>query len=363
MNNLACRHLHIPYCPLHTRYLPFLPSIWYVCVMKKYYPVTGLIISLFIALMGYVMRLNREDIAASVRTFSSSFISSFLSWLLIQFILTRSRPRSYGWKAVIAIAGCMIISLLPFTITRHFTEVQYRIELLPRGVRAVNFLLMMRGMVIGGFLYFIAYLLRMASLKRQSELENEQLKKENLQARLSLLQEQVSPHFLFNSLGTLRTMLHEKAPRTFIQRLSEVYRYLLNNRMADLVSLKEELDFTQAYLHILNERFEDALITDIQIDENALQKKLPPVSLQLLVENAVKHNAATADTPLRISIGTIGSEMLTVTNTIQKKNRAGDSLGSGLNNLRERYRLLAGVDIEVEEAGTAFTVRLPLLNG
>jgi Putative regulator of cell autolysis len=329
--------------------------------MKKFYPITGLIISIFIALMGYVMRLNREDIAASIRTFSSSFINSFLSWLFIQYILTRSTPRSYGWKAVIAIAGCMIVSLIPFTIIRHFADVQSRIEALPRGIRVVHFLLLMRGMVIGGFLYFIAYLLRMASLKRQSELENEQLKKENLQARLSLLQEQVSPHFLFNSLGTLRSMVHEKAPREFIQRLSEVYRYLLSNRMADLVTLREELDFTHAYLHILNERFEDALITDIQIADSALQKRLPPASLQLLVENAVKHNVAAVDSPLRISIQTTDGRILTVTNSILKKNRAGDNLGSGLNNLRERYRLLSNLDIDVKETDGTFTVQIPLI--
>lgn len=321
----------------------------------------GLVISFFIASMAYVMRLSREDIGASILTFSSSFINSFFSWLLVQHVLKLSKPKGYGWKAVVAIAGCMIISLLLFSIMRHFTEVQNRIDAVPRGMHAVNFLLLMRGIVVGGFLYFLAYLLRMSAMKRQSELENEQLKKENLQARLSLLQEQVSPHFLFNSLGTLRSMLQDEAPREFIQRLSEVYRYLLSNRMADLVALREELDFTLAYLHILNERFEDALAIDIKIADSALQKRLPPASLQLLVENAVKHNVATADSPLLIRIQTVEEDGLTVTNSIQKKNKTRDSLGSGLNNIRERYRLLTGLDIVVEETDTSFTVRIHLL--
>ncbi|WP_205513541.1 sensor histidine kinase [Longitalea arenae] len=328
--------------------------------MKKYYPATGLIISFFIALMGYVLRLNREDMRSSVLTFSSSVINAFLSWLLIQFLLQWRKPSGYGWKAVLAIAGCILISLLSFTITRPFSEVQHRMGAFAN-MRAVYFVLFMRGIVVGGFLFFIAYLFRMSAIGRQAELENERLKKENLQARLSLLQEQVSPHFLFNSLGTLRSMLHEKAPREFIQNLSDVYRYLLNNRMADLVVLKAELDFTQAYLHILNERFEDALITEINIAGSDLKKRLPPASLQLLVENAVKHNVATADAPLRISINTNDKGWLTVTNSIQKKNKVRDSQGSGLNNIRERYRLLAGLDIIVEETGTHFTVRIPLL--
>src|SRR5687767_719662 len=120
MNKLPYRCFRIPFCPLYARPLPFRPSIWYVCGMKKFYPVTGLIISFFIASMGYVMRMNREDIGASILTFSSSLVNSFLSWLLIQYILPWRKPAGYGWKAVVAIAGCMLISLLPFTVTRHF---------------------------------------------------------------------------------------------------------------------------------------------------------------------------------------------------------------------------------------------------
>lgn len=328
--------------------------------MKKYYPVTGLIISFFLALLGYVLRLNREEISSSLISFISSFVNAFLSWLLIQVVLQMHRPAGYGWKAVVAIAGCMLISLLPVNITRHFAEVQSRIDALPKGMRAVNFLLLMRGIVIGGFLYFISYLLRISAISQQSQLENERLKQENLQARLSLLQEQVSPHFLFNSLGTLQSMVHEQAPREFIQRLSEVYRYLLSNQMADLIALRAELDFTLAYLHILKERFEDALVVEINIAENALANKLPPASLQLLIENAVKHNVATADMPLRISIYT-EEKWLIVSNSLQKKNKTGNSLGSGLSSIRERYQLLAGLTIIVNETKDHYTVRIPLI--
>jgi two-component system LytT family sensor kinase len=328
--------------------------------MKKYYLLTGLVISFFLALMGYVLRLNREETGSSPITFISSFVNTFLSWLLIQFVLQMKRPAGYGWKAVVAILGCMLISLLPIQVTRHFAEVQSRIDALPKGMRAVNFLLLMRGLVIGGFLYFISYLLRMSARSQQSQLENERLKQENLQARLSLLQEQVSPHFLFNSLGTLQSMVREPAPREFIQRLSEVYRYLLSNRMADLIPLRAELDFTLAYLHILKERFEDALVVRINIAENALTKKLPPASLQLLIENAVKHNVATTEMPLGINIYSEGG-WLVVSNSLQKKNKTGNSLGSGLNSIKERYQLLAGLSILVDETGGHFTVRIPLI--
>lgn len=318
-------------------------------------------ISLFIALLGYVLRLGREEMGASLAVPIASFVNAYLSWWLIQYVIRWKRPVNYGWKAVLAIGGCMLISFLLFTLNSRFTGVRDRFELLTRGRQLINFLLLGRGLVIGGFLYYIAYLLRMSAQIQQSRLENEQLKKENLQARLSLLQEQVSPHFLFNSLGTLRSMVQEKAPREFIQRLSEVYRYLLSNRMADLVELRAELDFTAAYLHILQERFESAIVTEIHVEASMHTRKLPTATLQLLIENAVKHNVVTTEDPLNIYIYTIESKWLVVSNSLQRRNKVSDSLGTGLSNIRERYRLLAGLDIRISETGKLFTVGVPLL--
>lgn len=319
-------------------------------------------IALFIALLGYVLRLSRVEMESSLVTFSSSFVNTFLSWLLIQYIINRNKPAWHGWKIVLAMLGCTLISIILFSITKSFTGAQNRVNALPRGIRAVYFLLLMRSIVIGGFLYYIIYLLRKAYISQQSKLENERLKQENLQAKLSLLQEQVSPHFLFNSLGTLRTMMEEKAPREFIQRLSDVYRYLLSNKTADLVMLRAELDFTLAYLHILKERFENALITEIEVTHEAYYRKLPPVTLQLLIENAVKHNIVSVEMPLQIRIYTNGHDWLVVSNSLQPRKSVSDSLGSGLSNIRERYRILAGLDISVTKTDHHFTVSIPLLN-
>lgn len=319
-------------------------------------------VSLFIALLGYVLRLSRIEIASSLVTFSASFLNTFLSWLLIQYLINRDKPAWHGWKIVLTILGCTLISIILFSITKPFTGAQIRVNALPRGIRAVYFLLFGRSIVIGGFLYYLTYLLRKAYISQQSKLENERLKQENLQAKLSLLQEQVSPHFLFNSLGTLRSMVEEKAPREFIQRLSDVYRYLLSNKTAELVALQAELDFTLAYLHILKERFENALITEIEVGNEAWHRKLPPVTLQLLIENAVKHNVVSEEMPLQIRIFTNGDDWLVVSNSLQPRKSVNDSLGSGLSNIRERYRLLAGLDISVVKTDRHFTVSIPLLN-
>lgn len=332
--------------------------------MKKFYPLTGAIISVFIALLGQVLRARREEMLSSLLVLLGSFINAFLSWLWIQYIIQRDRPAGYGWKALVAVTGCIVVSIALFYLLRDVAEVRNRMEVLQRSMKAVYFLLVARGLILGGFLYFIAFLLRMSALSQQSRLENARLKQENLQARLSLLQEQISPHFLFNSLGTLRTMVQEPPAREFIQRLSEVYRYLLGSRMADMVELKAELDFTQAYLHILRERFEDALIADIQIPAAYYNKKIPPATLQLLIENAVKHNVATIETPLRIRIFVDGADRLVVSNSLQRKTVANESpgTGTGLSNIRERYRILTGSDISIKEEADGFSVSVFLLD-
>lgn len=339
----------------------FVSTNRYLCLMKRYYPFTGLIISLFVALLSYVLRTAREDMTSSAYSAIGSFTNTFLSWLVVQWVIQREHPRHYAWKGLLAVTGCMCISLLLFYATRDVAEIRERAEAAQRGMRAVHFLLLLRGMVIGGFLFFIAYLLRMTVLNQRSRLENERLKKENLQARLNLMQEQLSPHFLFNSLGTLRTMVTDPAPRAFIQRLADVYRYLLNSRQADMVELRQELDFVQAYLHILQERFEGALLVTLDIADHCLSMKLPPMTLQLLVENAIKHNVVDTVSPLGLSISTIGADTVTVRNSLRLKRSADTKSGTGLHNIRERYRLLTGRTIEVLQTPEEFVVSIFLV--
>jgi len=326
--------------------------------MKRSYLITGLIISIFIALLSFVLRSYRDSMASSTVVFIGAFANSFLSWLVIQWVISQAKPRSYGWKGALALIGCILISVLLFYVIQDTDQVRGRVEALPRGMRIVYFLLVIRGLVIGGFLYFIAYLLRITDINQQSRLENERLKKENLQARLTLLQEQLSPHFLFNSLGTLRTMVSEPGPRIFIQRLADVYRYLLNNRQADLVELRTEVDFARAYLHILQERFENALAVMFNVPEHYLAMKLPPMTLQLLIENAVKHNIVDAAAPLHLTIQADGSDRLTVRNSLRPKQQTGYTTGSGLTNIRERYRLLLGREIDVSQTPDEFIVTI-----
>jgi LytS/YehU family sensor histidine kinase len=189
-------------------------------------------------------------------------------------------------------------------------------------------------------------------------------KNENLETQLQLLKQQISPHFLFNSLNTLRCIATDNNTKSYITQLSNVYRYLLTNNKykdEDLVLLKDELEFTNSYLYILKERFEDALDIDINISQETLYMQIPPLALQVLIENATKHNVVSMDSPLSIYIYNEGEETLVVKNNLQPKLSSEDSLGIGLDNIKKRYQLLSDKEIEIIKTDTDFTVKIPLI--
>ncbi|RZJ92646.1 MAG: sensor histidine kinase [Chryseobacterium sp.] len=196
---------------------------------------------------------------------------------------------------------------------------------------------------------------------QNTKLENELLEQAHLRAQLISLQQQISPHFLFNSLSTLKTIATDQPTKNYIIQLSSVYRYVLNFNEQYLTPLKDELSFIRSYLYILNERFEDALQVEIDVDEHCLDLYIPSMSLQLLVENAVKHNMILPESPLRISITCIDKLSLTVENNFQPKKTAAEGTGTGLKNIVERYKLIAGRTIDVSNDGEKFTVNIPLL--
>jgi len=191
--------------------------------------------------------------------------------------------------------------------------------------------------------------------------QNAELRMQSLKAQLYALQQQVSPHFLFNSLSTLKTMVPEQATKTYIIQLANVYRYLLTFHESLKITLKEEMAFMSSYLYILQERFEDALQIEIDIQAGSLLSYIPPISLQILVENAVKHNVVSFEQPLKIRIYTDAGDHLVVENTYQPRLSVEESVGKGLRNVNERYHLLAGQQITVNRDESRFTVILPLL--
>ncbi len=197
---------------------------------------------------------------------------------------------------------------------------------------------------------------------RQSIEEKEMLKRESLQAQLNALKTQVNPHFLFNNLNTLTAVIPENPEQAinFVQQLSKVYRHILEVKDERTIPLKDELDVLKAYAFLLKTRFGNNLAITINVGGEKMQKKVVPLSLQLLMENAIKHNIVSAERPLKIDVYAVNGTLV-VSNNLQKKNQVFESTGIGLDNIRNRYRLLGDRLINVAESSNSFTVSIPLI--
>ena len=193
-------------------------------------------------------------------------------------------------------------------------------------------------------------------------MENERLKNENLTTRYNMLVGQINPHFFFNSLNSLAMLVREKHDQkalTYIDQLSYTFRYIIQNGQSTLMTLDEELKFVEAYSYLFKIRYADKLFFDIDIEEKYRTWTLPALSLQPLIGNAVKHNTITRSKPFHISIRTENG-WLVVSNPKVPKLEPEPSTGIGLENLRNRWHLITGRDIEIIDTDKEFVVRMPL---
>ena len=193
-------------------------------------------------------------------------------------------------------------------------------------------------------------------------MENERLKNENLTTRYNMLVGQINPHFFFNSLNSLAMLVREKHDEkalTYIDQLSYTFRSIIQNGQSTLMTLDEELKFVEAYSYLFKIRYADKLFFDIDIEEKYRTWTLPALSLQPLIGNAVKHNTITRSKPFHISIRTENG-WLVVSNPKVPKLEPEPSTGIGLENLRNRWHLITGRDIEIIDTDKEFVVRMPL---
>lgn len=216
------------------------------------------------------------------------------------------------------------------------------------------------------WIFYITYETRYHFARlRFMEGEQDRLEKEKLKAELHHLKEMVNPHFLFNTLNSLSALISEnpRQAEIFLDELTRVYRYLLRNNEVELTTLANELQFMRSYFHLLKTRYGDSVdnITDIRL--KADEWLLPPLTLQLLVENAVKHNRLMKDQPLIIHIYSTPNNELVISNNIQKKDTAVDSTKVGLQNINAKYKLLKLPGIRIDQTAEAFTVTVPLIQG
>jgi sensor histidine kinase YesM len=193
-------------------------------------------------------------------------------------------------------------------------------------------------------------------------LKAERLEKEKSQVQFDNLRNQLNPHFLFNSLTSLNSLIFEnqELASQFLQQLSKVFRYLLQNKDKELVSLKTEMDFIKNYIFLLETRFEKILQVNTQVPDSQLDKRIVPVTTQILIENAIKHNIIDEGKTLQIDI-LVEADFLVIKNNKQKKVLVETSNKQGLENLKNLYVFLTDTPLDIQEDTHSFVVKIPLL--
>jgi len=200
---------------------------------------------------------------------------------------------------------------------------------------------------------------------KKAHIQSDQLKEENLHSRLEALRMHIDPHFLFNNLNVLSALIDQKpaTAQQFLDNFVDVYRYVLQYKKEELVNIHTELAFIESYVFLLKKRFEEQCRIKMNIDPDLPKNRaIPPLSLQMLVENAVKHNKLSAEQPLTIEIFTEGYDWIVVRNNYQPKTPLNTALNqTGLDNISKRYQYLSDQGVKIEQDDQYFTVSLPLL--
>lgn len=196
---------------------------------------------------------------------------------------------------------------------------------------------------------------------RELAIQNEKLKLESMTSRFASLKAQVNPHFLFNSLNVLSGLVYKDADLSaqFIRKLAEVYRYVLDRQEEELVPIAEELEFVQSVVFLQRIRFGEHLHVHLKVSEQA-SFLVAPLALQMLIENAIKHNIISAKSPLHITIQ-VEADQLVISNNLQQKTVVKDSLGIGLENIKKRYSFLTDRPVEICQSDEQFIVKLPII--
>jgi hypothetical protein len=209
-------------------------------------------------------------------------------------------------------------------------------------------------------LYFSLHFLRHW---RESELEVAKSQKESMRSQLDSLKNHLDPHFLFNNLNILSSLIDKDSAisKRFIEKFAEVYRALLNTKSDDLIPVYEELSFIESYMYLIHIRFENHIRFIVNLESNARSKMIPPLTLQMLIENAIKHNLITDARPLTIEVLANETHLLVRNSLFLKPAAPSENHGSGLKNIEQRYAHFTDLKVEIRQSEDHFEVLIPLL--
>lgn len=340
--------------------------------LRKYSMKFSLLIMLIAFVSIYVMEKNSHIIF--YRTFMAflHFYFCFRLNILLYAVFSKKNKEINERKKVTIGIGLTAIFIL---ITSYTTQFLIYKGIFPSDLndsRAIQIFYTWRAFVFIPFLAIVTFSTAhffhrsviLMHATRQSELEVSRLQTINSETLNQLLKQQIQPHFLFNALNTLKSLIkkHPDVAENYLMQLSDFLRASISEHRSDVVSLKEELALCENYMNMQKTRFGDALQYSNLIEEEGLEQLFVPFfSIQPLLENAIKHNELTKENPLLIKVF-IENDVIVVENNLQKRKYVENSTGNGLKNLGERYRLLKEKDIEIIESGDKFIVRLKLIS-
>ncbi|NEW80842.1 MAG: histidine kinase [Mariniphaga sp.] len=341
-------------------------------ITRKYIVLT-IWLSLSISILVHFSRVFDETIShSSIQSSTIYFVCNILSELLITFVICSLlflinfyilKPlQTNKTHKPVTIIIALLVSFSIVLILSHYLF-QLKGLMFPR-VEAVRHegAFVFKDFFVALVVIICIYVIKVIYQNQQNRLEIQDLRIENLQRQFDALKNQVSPHFLFNSLNSLKTLIREapEVAQEYLNHLSSVLRYTLQANENKLVSLNDELLFVESYFFLIKLRFNKNISLFQNISNKLMEYRIPPLALQILIENAIKHNEISKRNPLEISVSTT-DDTLVVKNNINKKFSPETGTGLGLVNLSNQYRILAGKEVLIKNDGSNFVVEIPLL--
>lgn len=288
-------------------------------------------------------------------------ISFFLFWINFYILKPLQSNRKLTW---FNFTSSFVVSFGVVLLLSHYLFALKRIVVQRVNVSRSEIFFVFKDFFLALVVIICIYVIRLVIQNQKNKLEIQSLKIENLQRQFDALKNQVSPHFLFNSLSSLKTLINESpdVAQEYLIHLSAVLRYTLQANENRLVGLEEELQFVESYFFLIKLRFMKNISLEQTISRESLGYKVPPLALQILLENAIRHNEISKRNPLVISITTTANSTLIVSNRMNKKMTPEPGAGVGLANLSNQYRILGSRDISIRKEDHKFIVEIPLLS-
>jgi sensor histidine kinase YesM len=297
-----------------------------------------------------------------LKAFLVSFVRTALLWngsmLIIQFLIERYSV----FKETIKLVVYQVVVLSVFVSLVELAElyaIKNFLNITLSSIQKTSLFLIsliitfMISSIYASVAFFIEW--------KENLMRAQALEKANLEARYDTLRNQVNPHFLFNSLNTLLMLVNDNPVASrYVESISEIMRYMLQSRDKEAVLLRDELNIAKEYVYIQQNRFGDKLIVEIDVPEQFYHYAIPPLAIQMLLENTLKHNVVSKEHPLFVKVYISPDKYLVVENNLKSKIDKEPSTGVGLENIRNRYLFLTGKDIVVKQVSGKFVVMLPL---